>query len=595
MQHFSRQQLLARWDETPDILREAAFSDVNESILDDIAIEFRFSDSQRADTAYLCLLVFLGFVSYRNVMQELQDEFRLDPTTALALYQEIDAKLFEPIRKEIEDNYLKFKVGVVNEASVQKPDVASEINLKTAQPEGMVNLKKEDAGPKILAVGESGNSGAYTSPAPRPSIQQQAASSFGPSIIQKKQDVESAARPAVAPVPPSPQRDIFSLSTKDRWGIENENIITSRRMMGQPQVPLAQPPLKSQTLVSSSVPTDKNIHAPAMEKKEDLFPALEEDRLPEIVPEASRSMVSRSVKPEEKKSIPPPPAAPLQKVVPPSVSPSPTVSVSHPQEAVVNQDAVKPSPVINPTISVNVQIAPQSVSPQGSVAPQQFVAPAPAFSPAPAPSIAAEPVQAPSQPVRPMQWAAPAQPPKQPDVVVEIRQMQGGQTAAADGAQSVKTTESQPTPVRPMKVSPLVQSAPPAAPKGREETLAMHPISPSPRQPEIKKPLDPNEVVDIGPVIIHKRDDPSVAQMRSGAQYRDLSSGGFSRNFSEQSPHQNATPSVADIQVPAASGNAHAVGVSIDAHDQSPAAGYGKPAAGPAPAPKRGFFSFFKK
>ncbi len=198
-------------------------------------------------------------------------------------------------------------------------------------------------------------------------------------------------------------------------------------------------------------------------------------------------------------------------------------------------------------------------------------------------------------PVRPMQWAAPAQPPKQPDVVVEIRQMQGGQTAAVGGAQSAKTAESEPTPVRPMKVSSPVQSAPPVAPTGKEATLAMHPMGSSPQQPEIKKPLDPNEVVDIGPVIIHKRDDPSVAQMRSGAQYRDLSSGGFSRNFSQQSPHQSAAPSVADIQVPSAPGSAQSTGTSVDQQNQSPAAGRGKPPAGPAPAPKRGFFSFFKK
>ena len=587
MQHFSRQQLLARWDETPDMLREAAFSDVNESILDDAATEFRFSDSQRADMAYLCLLVFLGFVSYRNVMQELQDEFRLDPTTALALYQELDAKLFEPIRKDIEDNYLKFKVGVVDEARVQKPAVVSEINLKTAEPEGMVNLKKEDAGPKILAVGESGSSGAYVSPAPRPPIQQQAASSFGPSIIQRKQDVVSPARSATAPVPPPTDKDIFSLSTKDRWGIENEDIIASRRMMGQSQVPPVPSLSKSQVSVPPSMPADKNTHSPVIEKKEGNLPALEETRLPEIVPETPRPIAPRPLQPEEKKIIPPPPT-----------HPSPAVLAPHPREASVDKDETKPSPAINPTISVNVQIAPQSMPPQGGVAPQQFTASAPAFSPAPAPSMAPEPAPTFSQPVppvRPMQWAAPAQPPKQPDVVVEIRQMQGGQTAAVGGAQSAKTAESEPTPVRPMKVSSPVQSAPPVAPTGKEATLAMHPMGSSPQQPEIKKPLDPNEVVDIGPVIIHKRDDPSVAQMRSGAQYRDLSSGGFSRNFSQQSPHQSAAPSVADIQVPSAPGSAQSTGTSVDQQNQSPAAGRGKPPAGPAPAPKRGFFSFFKK
>ena len=591
MQHFSRQQLLARWDESSDVLHEAVFSDVNELTLDNLAEKFRLSDDQRADMAHLCLLVFLGFVSYRNVAQELQSELGLDAATALSLYQGIDAKIFEPIRKDIEDNYLKFKIGAVDEASVQKPSVVSQVNLKTPQPEGTVNLKKEDTGPKILSVG---GLGAGDVPAPRPLVGQEfspAPSTRGPSIIQKKQDVVSAARSTV--VPPQTDRDIFSLSPKDRWGIENDDIIASRRIMGQPQVAQggvssAAPIAGEQALSRSSAVPPLGADATKGNKEDELLPVVEEPRLPEIVPQAPRPAVRQPQQSEEKKILASPP-----------VPPSPTPSPSRTQETRSVQEAHTPSPIVTPTITVNTQAAPQNAGFGGGVASMPFADSARAGGGAPVQPAADSFVQhnQPAQPARPMQWAVPAQPARQPDVVVEIRQTQGSVVAPDGGAvYQNKQTKDEPISVRPMKTAPLVQSATPTHQITKEGGLTAAPMGAA-RQPSVSsRPLDPSEAIDIGPVIIHKHDDPSVAHMQSGAQYKDLSSGGFSRNFSAQTPRQNTAPSVADVQVPvSAPGTVGGANPRAAASFGQPAGGYQQMTTPPAPQKKGGFFSFFKK
>lgn len=591
MQHFSRQQLLARWDESSDVLHEAVFSDVNELTLDNLAEKFRLSDDQRADMAHLCLLVFLGFVSYRNVAQELQSELGLDAATALSLYQGIDAKIFEPIRKDIEDNYLKFKIGAVDEASVQKPSVVSQVNLKTPQPEGTVNLKKEDTGPKILSVG---GLGAGDVPAPRPLVGQEfspAPSLGGPSIIQKKQDVVSAARSTV--VPPQTDRDIFSLSPKDRWGIENDDIIASRRIMGQPQaaqggIAPAAPIAGGQILSRPSAVPPPGADAIKGNKEDELLPVVEEPRLPEVMPQAPRPTARQSQQLGEKKIL-----APLP------VPPPPVPPLSRPQEIKNVQEERGPSPVINPTITVNIQAAPQNVGFGGGVASMPSVGSAPAGGGAPVQPVADSFVQRnqPAQPARPMQWAVPAQPARQPDVVVEIRQTQGsGATPDGGVVYQNKQIKDEPMPVRPMKMAQPVQSATPTHQITKEGGLTAAPMGAG-RQPSVSsRPLDPSEAIDIGPVIIHKHDDPSVAHMQSGAQYKDLSLGGFSRNFSAQVPRQSAAPSVADVQIPVSTpANVGAANPRAAASLGQPANGYQPAATPPVPQKKGGFFSFFRK
>lgn len=588
---IDQQKIRDRSEEIADTLLLTIFAPQTDVVLDEVAQKNNFSSDQRHDIERLVQCVLLGFLPARGLYDQIKDLTRGGDGVVLPIYQEIDAKIFEPIRKDIEDNYLKFKIGAVDEASVQKPSVVSQVNLKTPQPEGTVNLKKEDTGPKILSVG---GLGAGDVPAPRPLVGQEfspAPSTRGPSIIQKKQDVVSAARSTV--VPPQTDRDIFSLSPKDRWGIENDDIIASRRIMGQPQVAQggvssAAPIAGGQALSRSSAVPPLGADAIKGNKEDELLPVVEEPRLPEIVPQAPRPAVRQPQQSEEKKILASPP-----------VPPSPTPSPSRTQETRSVQEAHTPSPIVTPTITVNTQAAPQNAGFGGGVASMPFADSARAGGGAPVQPAADSFVQhnQPAQPARPMQWAVPAQPARQPDVVVEIRQTQGSVVAPDGGAvYQNKQTKDEPISVRPMKTAPLVQSATPTHQITKEGGLTAAPMGAA-RQPSVSsRPLDPSEAIDIGPVIIHKHDDPSVAHMQSGAQYKDLSSGGFSRNFSAQTPRQNTAPSVADVQVPvSAPGTVGGANPRAAASFGQPAGGYQQMTTPPAPQKKGGFFSFFKK
>ena len=565
MQHLSRQQLLARWDESSDVLRGAIFSDVNESIFDNLEGKFHLSDGQRADMAHLCLLVLLGFISYRNVAQELQDGLGLGAATALSLYQEINTKIFGPISKEIEDNYLKFKTGAVDEASVQKPSVVPQVNLKTPQPEGTVNLKKEDTGPKILSVG---GFGAQNGPVSHPLAKQgSSVPPSGPSMLQKKEDVVAASRPAVRQ-PQDGGKDIFSLSPKDRWGIETENIVASRRIMGQPQASPVPPSFQASapSLDSKIIPS----LSPTGDEK-NILPVVEESHLPEVIPPQPRSAVSQFQSSEEKKITAPEAAPFLETKKNPPVPQAPLPSGAG--------------------IAVNIQMNPGGGSASGW--PAASAANNPVFPQA----IGANAPKAPlgsDAATRPMQWAAPTQPARQPDVVVEIRQTQVG-AAASDGGAFATKKEDAPVPVRPMRTASFPQSATPTHQITKEGGLTAAPMG-SARQPSTSsQPLDPNEAIDIGPVIIHKHDDPSVAHAQSGAQYKDFSNGAFSGNFSSQISHQNVAPSVANVEVPApVSGGVGGPNAPARSFGQ-PAGGYQQMAPPPPPSKKGGLFSFFKK
>jgi hypothetical protein len=602
MQHFSRQQLLARWDKISDILREAIFSDINEKILDDIALASHLSDDQRADMAYLCLLVFLGFISYRDVMQELQERFNLDPKTALAMYQEIDEKLFEPIRKDIEDNYLKCKVGVVDEASVQKPTVTPEVNLKAPEFDEAVNLKKEDAGPKILSVGEPSAVTANGSVPPVPPLSNVAAGSgafvAGTTVGQGDRATRSPVAPSAAPS----GKDPFALSAKDLWGIESEDATASGR-------PSHQSPPSAHDDVSAasasvahkppvSVGGEPAARAMTIEEKKETLPAVEEPRLPEIMPQTPRPTAGQLPRVEEKKIAPPSAAARV------SVPPSPQPEKKQPAEG--DAGVHKTTPAINPNISVNVQINPQSFRVMEG-APVSY-APVAGGQVGAGGGVSVRPVSVEpfatagsspaAQSVRPMQWAAPAQPPRQPDVVVEIRQTQESQSASSNVSRFAnQKNNSEPIPVRPMKVAPLAQSdTPPVERETKNITLAMHAVKVPTQQPAVKRPLNPDDVVDVGPVIIHKRDDSLAAHIHPGSQSDDLSSGGFSQRFTVPPPNQKPAPAVAAIQVPPSlASKARVVNFPVEGNGQLSAGESGQSSPLSAPPKKKGFFSFFKK
>jgi hypothetical protein len=136
------EQIGERWDLIPDIIKDAAFSPLTDDSLEGIKSLYHLSDSKYDDLRYLCAIVFLGFLNVENLYKEIKDRLQIDPRLALEIYHELDKKIFESIRKEIEDNYIRFKIGAGRENQVeQAKPVTSQVVLREGP--SIINLKPE--------------------------------------------------------------------------------------------------------------------------------------------------------------------------------------------------------------------------------------------------------------------------------------------------------------------------------------------------------------------------------------------------------------------------------------------------------------------
>jgi hypothetical protein len=131
-----------RWDEAPDVLREAVFSPVCNDALENVCEEFHLVEEKRVILRRLGFFVFFGFIHLQDLYKEIKDSLGIDGRLALEIYQELDKKVFSPFHKEIEDNYLKFKIGVVRPEDIDEAPKAQiqRVVLKEQEP-SVVDLK----------------------------------------------------------------------------------------------------------------------------------------------------------------------------------------------------------------------------------------------------------------------------------------------------------------------------------------------------------------------------------------------------------------------------------------------------------------------
>lgn len=139
----SRKIIGERWNASLDILREAVFSPLNDEALEVIVRENHLSEIKYKKLSELCLYVLLGIINSEDLYKEIRDGLQIDPRLALEIYHQVDKKIFEPIRKEIEDNFIRFKIGAIKESEIfESQPVAPQIVLKKENPE-IINLRTE--------------------------------------------------------------------------------------------------------------------------------------------------------------------------------------------------------------------------------------------------------------------------------------------------------------------------------------------------------------------------------------------------------------------------------------------------------------------
>lgn len=141
MYNPSRQQIIERWNDMPDILKDAMHSSLVIDDLDSTEQKFHLDEDKGTGLARLVRGVFYGFIHFENIYNEIRDTLRIDPRLALDIYHELDKKVFDPFRKEIEDNYIKHKVGAIKESEVAQPSIPSQVVLREGSE--TINLKPE--------------------------------------------------------------------------------------------------------------------------------------------------------------------------------------------------------------------------------------------------------------------------------------------------------------------------------------------------------------------------------------------------------------------------------------------------------------------
>jgi len=137
----TNKEILQRRDLLPEVLLDAIYSDERGMIMEKISSDFHLSLEKSDQLEKICLAVFYGFVHLEDVYKEIRDQLQIDSRLALEIYGQLDKGVFSPIKKEIEDNFLRFRNKIVSQNEIQEPmEIKKEIVLK--KDDGVINLKE---------------------------------------------------------------------------------------------------------------------------------------------------------------------------------------------------------------------------------------------------------------------------------------------------------------------------------------------------------------------------------------------------------------------------------------------------------------------
>ncbi len=139
----TREQILDRWNNMPDILRDVSHSQTVFNEIDSIQKKYNLSDNKISSLGRLIRGVFYGLIHTEDLYKEIRDDLQVDPRLALEIYHEVDNKILSPFKKDIEENYVKSKLGTVKESEIIEPgQVSPQVVLKEKNPE-IVDLKNQ--------------------------------------------------------------------------------------------------------------------------------------------------------------------------------------------------------------------------------------------------------------------------------------------------------------------------------------------------------------------------------------------------------------------------------------------------------------------
>jgi hypothetical protein len=104
---ITEKELNRRFDGLPEKLKEALTSERNLTVVNDICQRNRIADEEKTETVrQLVALVILGVVHYYDIASEINESLSLNnPKFSGSVADELNAKIFAPLKAELENNY----------------------------------------------------------------------------------------------------------------------------------------------------------------------------------------------------------------------------------------------------------------------------------------------------------------------------------------------------------------------------------------------------------------------------------------------------------------------------------------------------------
>jgi len=143
MPNITKQQALNRWDKLPMVLREAIFSERNADILWGVCETQHLSEDKIYKIATLAGNTIMGFIHLEDFEKEIKQELGLNPDIVVIIAQEINRKIFAPIRSEIDKAYVLPLESEKPEEETQAPEIEESIVTDIRRETGGVKITKE--------------------------------------------------------------------------------------------------------------------------------------------------------------------------------------------------------------------------------------------------------------------------------------------------------------------------------------------------------------------------------------------------------------------------------------------------------------------
>ena len=153
MLQISRQQVLERWGDLPDNLKEALFSESSSGIVWQIGALNHLPEEKISIMATIVGDVIFGFLHSDDLAREIQESLNLNSQIANSISHEINRKIFAPIKIDLEKIYSPISAmpfGAAQSRPETKPP-AEPFGDAQGKPETEIKIEKESA-PKPLEI-----------------------------------------------------------------------------------------------------------------------------------------------------------------------------------------------------------------------------------------------------------------------------------------------------------------------------------------------------------------------------------------------------------------------------------------------------------